>query len=137
MKQFRSLFILLLLAAIGIAADITFPTYIPQTGDSPVERTNRTAAAIGSLTRSTSIATGQAALSTSAAQVLAANTARRSVVITNHDASISVYVGATGVTTSTGLLIKAGAAVTINSTAAIFAIAASGTPTVSYLAEND
>lgn len=83
------------------------------------------------------IATGQAALSTTAAQVIAANTARHTVLVRNNDASISIYVGASGVTSATGLLLKAGESVEITTTAAVFAVSASGTPTVSYFAEND
>lgn len=87
--------------------------------------------------RASEIATGQNALSTTAEEVLAGNKARRSCVILNNDASISVYIGTATVSSSTGILLKAGAAITINTTGPIYAIAASGTPTVSFLAEND
>lgn len=83
------------------------------------------------------ITSGQATLSTAASQVVALSTTRRSIVIRNNDASISIYVGVTGVTSSTGVLVKAGESISINTTAAIFAVAASATPTVSYLAESD
>jgi hypothetical protein len=87
--------------------------------------------------RPSEVVTAQVALSTTAAQVIAGNRARRSVCIRNQDASISVYVGPTGVTTATGILLKAGDPMTLYTTGPIFAVAASGTPTVGYLAEND
>lgn len=82
------------------------------------------------------IATGQQGLTTSAAQVVAAQPTRRSVTIVNLS-SIDVYVGNTGVTTSTGQLLLGtkGTALTLETATAVFAVAASGTPTVSYLEE--
>lgn len=91
----------------------------------------------GQASRSGSIATSQVTLSTAAQVVIAASTARRSVIVRNTDASISIYVGAAGVTTTTGMIVKAGEAVTINTTAAIYAIAVSGTPVANTLSEND
>lgn len=88
-------------------------------------------------TASTTIATGQATLSTTASQVVASNSARHTTSIRNLDASISIYIGAAGVTSSTGHLIKAGEAFTVVSTAAVYAVAASGTPAVSHFDEND
>lgn len=85
----------------------------------------------------TSFATSQSSLTTSASSVSAARPTRRSVLIRNIDATISVYVGVSGVTSSTGLLLKAGESVTINTVAAVFAVAASGTPTVATLEEID
>lgn len=80
------------------------------------------------------IAVGQNALSTTAEQVVAANNTRRFLEITNDDAAIKVYIGGTsGVTTSTGHVVKPGAAIVFEGyTGPIFMIAASGTPTVTY-----
>lgn len=82
------------------------------------------------------LATGQAALSTTAAQVVAARATRRAVTIINLS-GIDVYVGNTGVTTATGQLLLGirGSAITIETVTAVFAVAASGTPSVSYLEE--
>lgn len=83
------------------------------------------------------ITTGQATLGASAAQIVPALSTRRSVAIRNHDAAITIYVGPSGVTTGTGFIVRPNEAVTIRTTAAIFAVATSGTPVVSYLSEND
>lgn len=94
-------------------------------------------AVTSSSSRSTTIATAQATLSTTASQISALNSARRGIIVRNVDAAISIYVGATGVTSSTGFLVKAGETVSVTTTAAIFAVAASGTPVVNILTEND
>jgi hypothetical protein len=80
--------------------------------------------------------TGQNALSTSAEQVLAANDSRKYAEVKNTDAAISVYLGVdNNVSSSTGHLLKAGEAFGFgdNYTGPIHAIAASGTPTVTYV----
>lgn len=85
------------------------------------------------------ITTGQKALSTTAAEVtpISGNARQRAVIIRNHDASISVYIGNPGVTSATGILLKAGETITINTRGAVSAVAASGTPTVGFLIESD
>lgn len=82
------------------------------------------------------IATGQQALTTSAAQVVAPRATRRSVTIVNLS-SIDVYIGNTGVTDTTGQLLLGtkGTALTLETTTAVYAVAATGTPSVSYLEE--
>lgn len=85
----------------------------------------------------TTIATGQVTLSTSSGTVCAASTGRRVVTMRNTDASISVYLGATGVTTSTGYLVKAGESLTLTTTATIAGVAASGSPVVCYVEVRD
>jgi hypothetical protein len=83
-------------------------------------------------------ATGQVALNASSATViLAARATRRSSLVTNSSASIVIYVGPAGVTTSTGQPIAAGASLTIPSTAAVYGIAASSTPTAAYSEAHD
>ena len=82
-----------------------------------------------------SIATGQVALSTSAALVAAARVGRTRAVVKNYDTAITVYLGASGVLSTTGLELKPGESFATYSEAAIYAVAASGTPTVGYLEE--
>ncbi len=76
----------------------------------------------------------QAATSTSASQVLAARLTRRSVSVKNLDSSITIYIGHDGtVSSTTGMELKAGESISIDSSAAIFAISASGTPRLAFL----
>jgi len=86
------------------------------------------------------IANGQVAVTTAAGgvQVVAARATRRAVTIVNH-ADIDVYVGAGTVSATTGMLLlgQKGTSCTIATTAAVRAIAASGTVTLSYLEEYD
>lgn len=79
------------------------------------------------------IATAQVPVTTSATLVAAARAGRTSVTITSTSAVI-FYVGATGVTASTGHYVAgvAGASVTISTQAAIYAVGASNL-TVSVL----
>lgn len=82
-------------------------------------------------------ANGQVATSTAAGTLVAARPTRRSVLIRNVDATISVWIGAATVTAANGMLLKAGESVTVDTTALIQVIAASGTPTVAYLETYD
>lgn len=76
----------------------------------------------------------QVSLSTSAAQIVAANTARQGLVIKNMDAAIVIYLGATGVTSSTGYPLAAGESVALSiSSGAWFGVAASATPKVAAI----
>lgn len=77
---------------------------------------------------------GQNALSTSAELVVGPSANRLFVELTNDDASIKVYLGPSStVSASTGHVLKPGATVRFEYyTGAIYAIAASGTPTVTY-----
>lgn len=78
-------------------------------------------------------ATGQIALSTTAAQLLPANSSRVSATICNLDASIVIFFGGSGVTTSTGQRLVAGQSHDVKTKAAVYAIAVSGTPTGAYV----
>lgn len=82
----------------------------------------------------TSIAAGQGTISTTAASLVAARAARKTITIENTSA-VAFYVGPTGVTATTGLLVPGvvGASVTVDSAAAFFAITASGSATASFL----
>lgn len=86
------------------------------------------------------IETFHQALSTTAAQVSDFDARRQSILIRNLDASISVYVGKSTVTSSSttgGMLVKAGEYITITNSAPIYAIAASGTPNIAVFIEKN
>ncbi len=86
---------------------------------------------------STSINAGQVTVDTTAGGILikAFNPSRRSIIIRNQGGT-DAYVGPNGLTTATGLLIKAGESVSFDrNTAAIWGIVAAGSTTMSYLEE--
>lgn len=74
------------------------------------------------------------ALSTSAESVLAARPTRISAILLNIDAAITMYVGDASVD-STYFPLRPGASMTVTSTAAVYAVAASGTPTLAIYEE--
>jgi hypothetical protein len=77
-------------------------------------------------------ATSQVTVSSSSAtQLLSVNATRRAALVTNQDASINIFVGASNVTTSTGHRVAPGLSLTLPVTGAIYAKAASGSPTAS------
>ena len=84
------------------------------------------------------IATGQVSVATTAGGTLicAARATRRSITIVNLGTT-DVYIGASGLTTSTGLLLLGakGAAITLETAAEIYGIVGSGTQSVSYIEE--
>lgn len=84
---------------------------------------------------SSSMTPGQNTLSTTAEVVIAANSARVFAEVTNDDAAIKVYVGFDGtVTSSNGHVLKPGASMSFEGyTGAIWCIAASGTPLVTFI----
>lgn len=83
------------------------------------------------------IQTNQNALSTTAEKIASISAGRHRVVVYNIDAAISVYVGPdSGVTASTGFLVKADYAVPFYTKGELWAIAASGTPTVCVMEED-
>lgn len=84
----------------------------------------------------TAIASGQVAPTNSAATVVAARETRKRVVLVNHG-TVDVYVGPATVTSSNGLKIAPGAALTLYTTALIQGITASGTGAVHYVEEYD
>lgn len=77
------------------------------------------------------IATGQAAVTTSSTLVVAARTGRQKVTL-SPTSSVVYYVGNTGVTTATGVYVAAGATITLDTAAAIYAVGASAV-TISYV----
>ena len=80
------------------------------------------------------IATAQVSVANTSTAIVAARAGRQDVTITNHGTT-DVYIGVTGVTTATGMLLVGikGGAITISGAAAIFGVVGSGTQTVSYL----
>jgi hypothetical protein len=82
----------------------------------------------------TQVALSSTATSIVAARTGVAGTGRVSVTITN-TTTTAIYLGGSGVTTSTGTLLPGivGASVTLNTTAAVYGIVATGTPTVTAL----
>ena len=79
-----------------------------------------------------SLTISQNALSTTAEKIVSARNTRRKLTVKNHDASIAVYLGTTdAVTSSTGLQLKTNEVFEIDGhTGELWAIAASGTPSV-------
>lgn len=82
------------------------------------------------------IVASQNALSTTAEQILALRPSRHRAVIKNTDGAITVYIGATAaVTSTTGMPIAGGESVALYYRGVLYAIAASGTPTVAIIEE--
>lgn len=79
------------------------------------------------------LANGQVTATTTAGTLVEANPRRRKVIVKNQDSSIVVYVGIATVTALNGISIAAGATLTLETTALIQVIAASGTPIVGYI----
>lgn len=80
------------------------------------------------------LATTQVTVNSTATQIVAARTGRDAVIIVNLGTT-DVYIGVSGVTTSTGLLLLGtkGAAVSIPTTAAVYGIVGAGTQAVSVM----
>lgn len=89
----------------------------------------------GSAPTSSTMAVGHNALSTTAEEVLAANANRVFAEVKNLDSGISIYLGKDNtVTSSNGHLLGPGEAFAFDGyTGAVWAIAASGTPSVSTI----
>ncbi len=80
----------------------------------------------------------QVVVSNSAATIVVpANATQRSAVLRNTDATITMYVGGSSVTSATGMPLKAGESIAIDTTAAIYCRAASGSPVAAYIQVND
>jgi len=94
---------------------------------------------IDATSKGATVATANHATSTSAAEILTADVTRRSVVIQNIDAAITVYIGVSGVSSSDGFPLAAGQSLTLDKAAgaAIYAISASGTPALRTISELD
>lgn len=123
---------LLLIAAFAVATIALTEPLWAQVAERKWDSGNATQVLAGGAT----ITAGQVTLSTTAAQVLAASSTRRRMILRNNDAAINIFLGPAGVTAANGILVKPGdPPLPISSTAAVFAVAASGTPVVSWLNE--
>lgn len=78
-----------------------------------------------------SIATGQVAVTTTATQIVPARAGRQKITLSPTSSTV-YYVGAAGVTTTTGLYVPAGGTITLDTAAAVFAVGAAAL-TVSYI----
>ena len=76
---------------------------------------------------------GQVSVTAAATLIFAANTATAGVLIVNSSASTTVYIGDSGVTSSTGFPLAGGASVTLPSTASVYGITSSSSATVGFL----
>ena len=83
----------------------------------------------------TYINAGQFATSTTSAEAVAYRAQRLRVIVKNADTAITMYIGEGTVTASNGLPLLAGESVALKTTAAVNAIAASGTPVLAFLEE--
>ena len=77
-------------------------------------------------------ATGQVSITNAATSIIAANTSRQGVIITNTSTTVAVFIGASGVTATTGAYLGPGAT-SLPATSAFYGITSSSTATVSYL----
>lgn len=82
-------------------------------------------------------ATGQVTATTAAGTFVAARATRRSATLINADSTINIYVGPATVTAGNGLLLKPSQSVNVDTTALIQVLAASGTPTVTFIESYD
>lgn len=72
----------------------------------------------------------QGSVAATSSPLVAARAFRASVTIVN-SSGVALYLGNTGVTTTTGVIINPGYSVTLNTTTAIYAVVATGTQTIS------
>lgn len=108
------------------------PVYLD---DQTVEAIGAAVADASGETPASALTTGQNALSTAAESVLAANSNRVFAEVKNADAAINVFLGDdNSVSAANGHLLKPGEAFAFQGyTGAIWAIAASGTPNVTFV----
>lgn len=84
---------------------------------------------------SPTIAVNQVATSTTSGTAVAARTTRQRVILKNIDSSITIYIGTGTVTSTNSMVLLAGESVAIETSAAINALSASGTPSLAYIEE--
>jgi hypothetical protein len=85
----------------------------------------------------TAFDTGQVnAISPSGSQIVGTRETRKSVTIIN-TGNVDIYIGPTGVTASTGVLLEPSAFVNIGTVAEVHGITASGNANVQYIEEYD
>ena len=129
---------------VGVAQDTTtIAGAAPGTAGSPSPNVLSMQGVSGGVALPTTLQVGAAGLATNqisvattstlivAARTGAPGTGRVAVTILNSGAA-TVFYGVSGLTTANGSILPAGAAVTLNTTAAVYGIVATGTVTVSY-----
>ena len=82
------------------------------------------------------VSTGQATCTGAADQLVAARASRVSVVLVNRS-STAAYIGGSGVTTATGIVLNENDTLTLDTVAAIYGATASGTATIHYIEEHN
>lgn len=82
-------------------------------------------------------AQNQATLSTSSGALAPTRATRRSVTVANNDSTIVIYVGFGTVSAANGFILKPGQSISLDTTAAVNGIAASGSPVASYIETYD
>lgn len=83
-------------------------------------------------TGAANLSNGNQSVTTSATNITGTNATRRSVTLKNLGGAVC-YLGATGVTTTTGVPLEVGESISIDTTAAVFGITAAGTADVRYI----
>jgi hypothetical protein len=83
------------------------------------------------------VRSAQVALSTTAAVAVALASTRNRATFKNLDGSATIYLGGSNVSTSNGMPLLPGESFTAQSTAAVYAVASAGTPTVAVFEEYD
>ena len=118
----------------GALATAIMPVSIaamPLPGNASLESGGNLATVAGAVAAGTINSTGQVSVGVSATQIIAANAARKGVLIFNAGTA-TVYIGAAGVTTAAGHILPAGASVTLPTVSAVYGISTSS-QTVSFM----
>lgn len=97
-----------------------------------VDSSNRLQVALTASTGGSLNATGQVTVANSATQIIAAGT-RQGVLITNPSASVTVFIGGSGVTTGNGQELLPLQSVSLPVVSAVYGIVSSSTQVVSYV----
>ena len=82
------------------------------------------------------VSTGQATCTGAADLLVAARASRIAVTLVNRSAT-TAYIGASGVTTSTGVKLNENETLTLDTVAAIYGATCSGTATIHYVEEHN
>jgi hypothetical protein len=77
--------------------------------------------------------TNQISVAATATLIIAANSSRQGVLITNPSTSVTVYIGGSGVTTSNGAILPPLSSLTLPITGPIYGIVASSMQIVSFI----
>ena len=89
------------------------------------------------LTGAANTAFGQISVANTATSIVGARATRRGVLITNPSTSVTVYIGPSNVTTTTGQALLAGNSLSIPTVGTVYGIVASGTQTITFVEAYD